>query len=218
MKLECAVFDMDGTIVDNMQYHTQAWLELAARLGCDVTASFFVGMAGRKSEEIIPILLGKTPPAAEMARLVLEKEDNYRALYRPLLAPMPGFLELLARLKRAGKKTAIATAAPPGNRELVLGGLGLALDAVIGAEHAPRGKPAPDIYLAAARALEVEPARCVAFEDARNGVLSARAAGMEVGALLTTESEADLRSAGARWALRDYTALPRELEAALFAS
>jgi len=216
---KAAVFDMDGTIVDNMRYHTRAWLELAASLGEELAPEVFDrDTAGRKTDEILRWLLGRELSREELDRLGGSKEARYRELYAPHLAPLPGFLELLTRLERAGVKRAIASAAPRENRALVLSGLELAsrFEAVVGAEDAPRGKPAPDIYLAAAQRLGVAPARCLAFEDAANGVLAARAAGMEAAAVLTTTTEEALRAAGARWVLSDFTRLPADLEAWLF--
>lgn len=215
-----AVFDMDGTLVDNMAFHAQAWREMARRLGAEFSAETYERhYAGRKNEELLPLLLGRPLSRDESARLAGEKEAKYRELYRPHMAPLPGLLALLERLEEAGVRRAVATAAPAENRALVLDGLGLAgaFEHVIGAEHAARGKPAPDIYLAAARALELPPSECLAFEDAVNGVRSARAAGMAVVAVLTTSPTEALREAGAEWILRDYSELPADLEALIFA-
>jgi beta-phosphoglucomutase-like phosphatase (HAD superfamily) len=113
---------------------------------------------------------------------------------------------------------AIATLAPRENRDFVLDGLHWRpfFAHVIGAEESPRGKPHPDIYLAAARSLGAPAPDCVAFEDAVNGVQSAVAAGMEVVALTTSNTAEALRGAGARWILADFTRLPADLEARLF--
>lgn len=213
-----AVFDMDGTLVDNMRFHTRAWVALAKRLGREVAPRVFEHEhAGKKNDEILPWLLGRELGREELDALAHEKESAYRELYRPELAPMPGLVAFLDRLEARGVALAVATAAPPGNRALVLEGLGLLprFRKVIGSEHAPRGKPAPDIYLAAARELGLEPARCLAFEDAVNGVLSARAAGMPCVGVLTTTTEAALREAGAAWVVPDFASLPAELEASL---
>jgi beta-phosphoglucomutase len=104
----------------------------------------------------------------------------------------------------------VATAAPPANRELVLDGLDLRrrFRAIIGAEHAARGKPFPDIYLAAAAKLDRDPALCIAFEDAVNGVRSARAAGMRVVGVVTTTPVESLIAAGCEWVMPDFTDPP----------
>lgn len=214
-----AVFDLDGTLVDNMAFHGTAWVEAAGRLGVRATRGQFEReWAGKKSEEIFEILLGGPQAAAVTAKLVAEKEATYRELYRPHLAPLPGLVPFLARLRATGVRVALATAAPAENRDFVLDALGLdqSFEVVQGPEGVARGKPAPDIYLAAAARLGLDGGACVAFEDAVNGVRSARAAGMAAVAVLTTAAEADLRSAGASHAIRDFATLPAELERYLF--
>jgi HAD superfamily hydrolase (TIGR01509 family) len=210
-----AVFDLDGTLVDNMRFHGDAWLALSRRLGSAATRhDFEQRWAGKKADEIFRMLLGRTPTPEESARLEDEKETSYRESYRPHVEPVPGLLPFLDRLRAAGIRLAVATAAPEKNRDLVLGGLGLgsAFEVIAGPEAVARGKPAPDIYLGAARALGVDPRACLAFEDAVNGVLSARAAGMEAVGVLTSMGDAELRAAGARFTIRDYLTLPPELE------
>lgn len=210
-----AVFDMDGTLVDNMRFHSRAWLTLAERHGIAGVSAERIerDWAGFKNAEVIPRLLGRPVEPEELERLSDEKERCYRELYAPALRPLPGLLSFLDQLAGAGVRLAVATAAPPANRELVLGGLELSarFQCVIGAEHARRGKPAPDIYLAAAAALELAPADCLAFEDALAGVQSARAAGMRCVGLTTVVEAAGLLNAGAALTAPDFTGLAARL-------
>ncbi|GMT96210.1 beta-phosphoglucomutase family hydrolase [Corallococcus caeni] len=220
--LLAAVFDMDGTLVDNMDFHNRAWVSLARKLGLEgLTAERFQSeFAGKKNEEILPQLLGRNLSVAELDALAEEKESHYRAIYRPYLTLHRGAEGFLQRLRDARLPMAVATAAPQGNRELVLDGLSVRpfFASIVGAEQVTRGKPAPDIFLAAARALNVPPESCLAFEDAINGVLSARAAGMiTVGITTTTTAEA-LKKAGAHYTAPDFDTLPPELLARLFSS
>lgn len=215
-----AVFDMDGTLVDNMRFHAQAWLEMAEQLGVHgVTVERFEQhYAGKKNEEIFPDLLGRALPDDELRALAAQKESRYRELATSSLAPMPGLLAFLDALKAKGIPTAIATAAPPENRTLVIERCQLAgrFDLVVGAEDVKHGKPAPDIFLKAAARLGVDPDACVAFEDAKNGVLSASAAGMAVVGVVTTTSAATLLAAGCFCTLTDYGARPATLDERLF--
>jgi len=206
-----AVFDLDGTLVDNMRFHGEAWVRLARRLGSHATREQFErDWAGRKADEILPVLLGRPVAPAEAARLSEEKESDYRSAYGDQVAPVAGLLPFLGALRDQGLRLALATAAPPANRAMVLEALGLesAFEAVAGPESAARGKPFPDIFLAAASLLGVAPEGCVAFEDASNGVRAARAAGMEAVGIATSEPVAALLGAGARFAAPDYSSLP----------
>ncbi|MFY0581071.1 HAD family hydrolase [Cystobacter fuscus] len=212
------LFDMDGTLVDNMRFHVQAWVALARSLGLDAAAApeerFEREFAGKRNEEILSALLGRSMAPEEATRLADQKEAHYRELYRPHLVPLRGTLELLARLRQVGRGLAVATAAPAANRDFVLDGLALRpfFSRVVGAEDVTRGKPAPDIFLATARALGVEPSGCVVFEDAINGILAARAAGMFAVGVTTLVPEQTLREAGAHWVIPDFASLPEELE------
>jgi beta-phosphoglucomutase family hydrolase len=213
VKLRAAVFDLDGTLVDNMAFHLQAWVQMGKKLGHAITAEQFErDFAGRKNEEIFPRLLGREVPPDELQRLADEKESTYRALYRAHVRPMPGVTALLDTLAARGIPCAIASAAPEGNRTLVLEALGWRprFAAVVGPEGL-RGKPFPDIFLAAAKAIGVDPKDCLAFEDAVHGVAAAHAAGMTVVGIRSTTPAELLHAAGARWTARDFTELPAEV-------
>jgi len=214
-----AVFDLDGTLVDNMAYHGRAWVETARRLGVAATREQFEhAWAGKKADETFQLLLGSAPSPAVCAALAARKEETYRDLYRPHLAPVAGLGAFLERLRGAGVRIALATAAPSENRDFVLGGLGIAsaFEVVQGPEGVAHGKPAPDIYQAAVDRLGLDGEECLAFEDAVNGVLSARGAGLAVAGVLTSATPDQLTFAGARWLLSDYAHLPEELEELLF--
>lgn len=211
-----AVFDLDGTLVDNIRFHFAAFRALAERLGKVMDEATFQSFNGLKNEDIFPRFVGRALAREEIAALSDEKESAYRALYRPELAPHRGAPELLARLRGAGVKLAVASSAPPANRAMVLEGLGWLerFDAIVASEGL-RGKPAPDVFLAAAERIGVEPESCVAFEDAENGVQSARAAGMLVVGVTTNVPAAALEAAGARYTIEHFDALPAELDALL---
>ncbi len=214
--LRAVLFDLDGTLVDNMAWHVEAWIEAAAALGHAITAARVMrDFAGRRNEEIFPMLLGRPVPPDELARLAEEKEARYRAVYAPHLRPASGAAALLDELASAGVVCGIASAAPRDNRELVLRGLGWAerFAAVVGAEQVRRGKPAPDLFLAGAAALGVDPAAVLVFEDAALGVEAARAAGMTVCGLTTGEPADVLLRAGAIAVAPDFVSLPSSVTA-----
>lgn len=187
------IFDMDGTVVDNMRYHEDAWGRLLTEHGLPFDAdAFFRKTAGMASSEILAPLF----PGADQARIDAlghDKELYYREAYGPHVAPVSGLLDLMARADEAGVPMAIATAAPPGNLDLVMDKLGLRerFATLVAPSQGFRGKPNPDLFLEAARRMDVPAADCIVFEDAPNGIEAARRAGMRAVALLTMLTAAD---------------------------
>ena len=183
------IFDMDGTIVDNMAFHTKSWLAFLAQRGRTVDAdAFFRDTAGRQSQEIMRSYLGEHISAADCAVLGDEKEALYRELYAPHLETVSGFDALIATASGEGVALAVATAAPNDNVAFTLDGLDLRkhFQAVVGAADVARGKPHPDVFLLAAERCGVAPEHCIVFEDAPLGVEAARRAGMRAVVLTTT--------------------------------
>ncbi|MBD8529441.1 MULTISPECIES: HAD family phosphatase [unclassified Massilia] len=183
------IFDMDGTIVDNMAFHTQSWIAFFERRGRAIDADeFFRTTAGRQGQEIIRSYLGADLADDEIAVLNHEKEAVYRELYAPHLKSVAGFEDLIADARSQGILLAVGTAAPPANVEFTLDGLDLRrhFETVVGAADVARGKPHPDVFLEAARRCGAAPADCIVFEDAPLGVEAARRAGMRVVVITTT--------------------------------
>jgi HAD superfamily hydrolase (TIGR01509 family) len=204
------VFDLDGTLTDNMPIHQRAFDLFAGRHGLPpIGLEQRRRMDGKRNRDILPMLFGREFDAAALRRLADEKEALYRELSHGRLAPLPGLRDLLALLARAKVPAAIATSAPPENvahslRELALEG---AFAAVAKSEDLPRGKPHPDVFLAAAGALGLDARLCLAFEDAPLGVEAARAAGMTCVALTTSFPAELFRShpVAPHAVVRDYT-------------
>jgi len=191
------IFDIDGTIVDNMHLHAEAFGVFAERHGLPaLTPDDRARLDGRRNSEIFPILFKREVARDEWLQYEEEKEGLYRELSRGRLAPMPGLKELIQRLKDDGVAVALATSARAPNVAHTLGELGLAaaFPIVVRGDQVARGKPAPDVFLEAARQLNVAPAQCLVFEDAPMGVVAAQAAGMPVVALTTSFAAAHFQS------------------------
>lgn len=183
------IFDMDGTIVDNMGFHLDSWLAFFARHGHQLDAeAFFRETAGAQGREILRGRLGEHITDDEIAVLGEEKEMLYRELYAPHRKTIDGFDELVVNAKVRGVPLAVATSAPPGNIEFTLDGLDIRrhFDAIAGAADVERGKPHPDVFLKAAERLGIAAGKCIVFEDAPLGVEAARRAGMRAIVLTTT--------------------------------
>jgi beta-phosphoglucomutase len=183
------IFDMDGTIVDNMAFHTQSWITFFERRGRAIDADeFFRTTAGRQGKEIIRSHMGEDLDDDEVATLNHEKEAVYRELYAPHLKSVAGFDDLIAQARAQGIALAVGTAAPPANVEFTLDGLDLRrhFETIVGANDVARGKPHPDVFLEAAKRCGARPEDCIVFEDAPLGVEAARRAGMRVVVITTT--------------------------------
>ncbi|SDD17507.1 beta-phosphoglucomutase [Massilia sp. PDC64] len=183
------VFDMDGTIVDNMAFHTDSWLAFFARRGKTYDPdAFFRETAGAQGREILRERLGPDIPEDEIAVLAQEKDVLYREMYGPHRSAIQGFEGFVTAARAQGVKLAVATSAPPANIVFTLDDLDLRrhFDAVVGAADVARGKPHPDVFLKAAEKLGVHPADCIVFEDAPMGVEAARRAGMKAVVITTT--------------------------------
>ena len=181
------IFDMDGTIVDNMRFHDDAWEVWHAKYDLPFDRpSFFSRTAGRTNPEIIGELFPHLT-ADEVVARGSEKEALYVDLYRPHVAEVTGLAGLMARAGAAAVPMAVGTAAPNENIAVVLDTLGIRarFRTIVSPSQGFRGKPHPDMFLAAAERMGIAPEHVVVFEDAPLGVEAARRAGMRAVAMLT---------------------------------
>lgn len=186
------IFDMDGTIVDNMGYHSAAWVKFFQVHGKTIDEEeFFRQTAGRQNHEIMREYINADLSDDDAMRLGMEKEQVYRMLYAPHRKTLHGFDALIAQARAKRTALAVGTAAPHDNIVFTLDGLDIRrhFDVVVGAADVKRGKPNPDIFLKAAELCGALPADCIVFEDAPLGVEAARRAGMRVCVLTTTMPE-----------------------------
>jgi beta-phosphoglucomutase len=174
------IWDVDGVLVDSAEQHRQAWHRLAAEEGVHFTDADFWATFGMRNADIIPRFYGADLTREQVQALADRKESYYRELLKAQAAPLPGARELVRALHGAGYRQAIGSSAPPENLRLIveLFGLGPYLEAIVSGERVARGKPAPDIFLEAARSLGVPAPRCLVIEDAPAGVAAAHAGGM----------------------------------------
>ncbi len=199
MKARGVVFDLDGTLVDNMALHAEAFAQFMTRRGLPpLDETQRTRLDGKRNTDIFPDLLGRALEREELRAVSEEKESLYRTLSRGRLAPLAGLDRLLAILAANGIPVAIATSGPAENVRHTLAELGLAerVTVIVRGDQVTRGKPHPDIFLAAAGRIGVPPGECVAFEDSPAGVAAARAAGMTCVAISTSFSDQAFRAAG----------------------
>ncbi|MBO9674837.1 MAG: HAD family phosphatase [Sphingobacteriaceae bacterium] len=186
------LFDLNGTMINDMEYHTLAWYsimteDLGAALDYESVKKEMYG----KNHEVLERVFGKGKfSPAEIERLSADKEKRYQAGYLPHLALIDGLDNFLERAKAAQIPMAIGSAAIPFNIDFVIDGLNIRhyLQAIVSADDVHMSKPDPETFLKAAKALGIAPADCLVFEDAPKGVESALNAGMPCMVLTTTHT------------------------------
>jgi beta-phosphoglucomutase family hydrolase len=180
-RVQAAIFDLDGTLVDNMSWHAQAFETFVGRHRLPaMDREMRERTDGKRNREIFPMLFGRALSAVEIEHLEEEKEGMYRKLSSGQLRPLAGLVRLLDRFEAHGVAVAVATSGPSKNVEHTLRELGLAhrFPLIARGDQVQHGKPAPDVFLHAASLVGAAPAACLAFEDAPLGVQAARRAGM----------------------------------------
>lgn len=191
------IFDMDGTIVDSTEIDYRAWV----RLFSDHEKEFmsydeYKKLLGIKSADIIKEYLGFEGEDLEdaLGRRLSYIKDIYN---KEGLSAIPGAEDVLKQLKASGYKLALATGARKEKLEAVLERVNISayFDVLITADEADKGKPSPALFLEAAKRLGVAPGECVVVEDAENGVLAAKNAGMRCIAITTTTPRESLKKA-----------------------
>lgn len=174
------VFDLDGVLVDSEHLWEQSWTEFAAAAAYAWTAADTAACQGMSTPEWSTYVAERTRrPAGACADGVVDRvAGHYRAGHVELLA---GAREMVAEVA-ARVPVGLASSAPRRIIDTVLDTMGLraAFTVTVSSEEVPRGKPSPDVYAAAARRLDLDPARSFAVDDTSNGVRSAAAAGLGV--------------------------------------
>jgi len=214
MNICAALFDLDGTLINNNPYHLLAWKKYLQDKQINISdENYKKHINGRTNKDAIEYLYGRKMNDEEAMQYALEKEAIYRELYAPHIKPINGLTEFLQALKDAGIKMAIATSGIIPNIEFLFEHIPIQnyFDAVIHSGHIKKGKPDPEIYLTTAFTLHVKPANCLVFEDAAVGIAAANAAGMKTVAITTTQTLQDLHQAD--YIIGDFSA--KELSAAL---
>lgn len=211
-KPKALLFGLDGVLIDSEPLHLLAWRQAFARLNVEVRPADLSGLIGRRTEQQV----GQWATAASFTKAhrldvgaAISEQRRIFADSLDRLIPTPG-AEAFLRNCKGELPLALVTSM---NLKLV-GQIMLRLgwrnifDALIGAEHAGNAKPHAESFLKAVSRFKVNPAECLAFEDARIGIEAARAAGVPVCGVATTLSARRLRRSGARWAIDDFRPTP----------
>ena len=190
------IFDMDGVIIDNTDYHEISWKVFFERKGLNLsTEEFKKVVLGRTGKEALKIYFSGI---SDEQIKVYSDEINaiYRDEYAAFIKPAAGLVAFLEMLKAANIPTVVATSAPPINVKFVMESLGIRkyFDEIIDDTMVSKGKPDPEVYLKAAAAVNFNPSNCIVFEDSLSGIKAAGNAGTKVVGVATTHDESELKN------------------------
>jgi len=185
------LWDVDGTLIDSSEYHWLSWQGTLAAENFPITRAQFASTFGQRNDEILRAYFPRYT-SDDIARVGESKERAYRELIRARgLKLLPGVRRWLEKLRGQGWLQAVASSAPRLNLDTIIAALSLEsfFSAVASAEDVTAGKPDPQVFLAAARKVGVEPSRCVVVEDAPAGTEAARRARMRSIGVLSSHAE-----------------------------
>src|SRR5665647_2049929 len=178
MEKKAFIFDLNGTMIDDMSYHVQAWYDI---LNNDLKAGLTwddvkIQMYGKNDEVLARIFGENFLQPEELKELSFEKERRYQKAYLPNLKLIKGLQTFLEKAEQKGIVMAIGSAAIPFNIDFVLDNLQLRhfFKAIVSADDVVTSKPDPETFIKCAQLLNVAPEDCIVFEDAPKGVESAQ--------------------------------------------
>lgn len=189
------IFDMDGVIVNNHQYHFLSWQKLGAKHNISIDEDFYrEKMNGRTLMELMDVVFHQKFEKTEAKKIGMEKESIYRDLYRPHRAVTKGLLPFLELALSKNIPMVVGTSAPYENVTFTLDDLDLRkyFAGVVDDSMVTKGKPDPEVYLNCAKLIGRKPQNCIVFEDAISGIKAGKSAGAKVIALATSHARHEL--------------------------
>ena len=187
------LFDLNGTMIDDMAFHIKAWHRIVNELGANLTLEEVKKECYGKNHDLLQRIFPNRFTIEEMDKMSIEKEKQYQREFKPHLKLLPGLAEFMEEAKKQNIKMAVGSAAILFNIDFVLDGLNIRhyIDAIVSADDVENSKPDPETFLKCADLLQVAYEKCIVFEDAPKGVEAAENAGMRCAVLTTMHEEPD---------------------------
>jgi HAD superfamily hydrolase (TIGR01509 family) len=193
MQYKAFLFDLNGTMINDMAYHVKAWHRILNELGAGISMQRMKEECYGKNHELLERIFPGRFTLEEKNRMSLEKEKQYQKDFRPHLQLINGLDDFLERSYKSGIKMAIGSAAIMFNVNFVIDGLNIRhyFDALVSADDVANSKPDKETWLTCAGKLGVPAKDCLVFEDAPKGVESAQQAEMDCIVITTMHEKKD---------------------------
>jgi len=190
------LWDLDGTIIDSTECHFESWSEALKSHGYSITREIFDAHYGRNTQSVLPLYLGFEPGPELFEKINIEKEKIFRDEVVKKGSMVPGVESWMRSANQLGIKQAIASSSGMKNITTMLFAFRLLgyFDLLVSGANLP-AKPEPDVFLEAAKLLELSPEDCLVIEDSAAGVQAAKDAGMICIAVLTSHTKSQLTAA-----------------------
>jgi beta-phosphoglucomutase len=203
------LFDLNGTMVDDMHFHISAWQKMLNKYGCNFSYEQTKKECYGKNEEIFERIFPGKFSVKEGYKLGYEKELQYQKDFKPHLKLINGLDLFLADAYEKNIKLAIGSAAIRANIDFVIDGTDTRkyFEIIISANDVIKSKPHPETYLKCAAALHVQPHECLVFEDSPKGIECATNAGMKSVCLTTMHTQPEFNDENIISFVKDYTHL-----------
>ena len=201
---EAAIFDIDGTLVDSVDFHAESWQRVFRQFGHEIPYADIRSQIGKGGDQLLPVFLSREEVEKRGAEIEKAKGELYKREYLPRIRPFPKVRDLFRRILDDGKRIALASSSDQDEVERLkkISGVADLLDADTSADDAERSKPHPDIFAAALEKLGG--AHSIVIGDSPYDAEAARKLGVHtVGLLCGGFPEADLRAAGCVAVFRD---------------
>jgi beta-phosphoglucomutase len=206
------IFDMDGTLVDNIPFHKEAWVNFLEENGVTLTSGEF---QAQNHGTLVEMMARFFPNLTDLSLLNTkgqEKEAAYRKLYASHIQEINGLTALLEKLKEAGVTMLLATMGDTDNIDFTLGKLGISkyFGHITGGHEVRKGKPDPEIFQRSLFKAGLAAEDCLVVEDSIGGVKAAVQAGIPVVGITTSHSAEELIDSGCVGAFRDFEEILHE--------
>lgn len=207
--IRAVIFDIDGTLIDSVDAHAQAWVDAFRKFGKDVSFADVRRQIGKGGDQLLPVFLTKEEIERFGNDLEAWRSDHLKREFLPKIRPFPKVRQLVERILADGKRIALASSAKADEvrRYMEIAGVAdlIGDEAITSSDDAPRSKPHPDIYEATLAKLgDLRPSEAMAVGDTPYDAEAAGKAGLKtIGVLCGGFPEDDLRRAGCIAIYRD---------------
>ncbi len=213
---KAVIFDIDGTLIDTVRLHAEAWAETFRQYGLEVPVDDIRAQIGKGGDQLMPVFVSREMVEEHGEDMEKFRANLFKEKYFPKANGFPGVRELFQRIRSEGGKIVLASSckAEELDRHVDLAGVPDLIDAATTSDDAERSKPFPDIFEAAMERLDgIDTADALVVGDSPYDAEAARKAGLKtVGLLAGGFSEEELRNAGAIAIYKDPADLLRNFE------